>query len=218
MSLRIKKILFFAVWLGILSIGPITILKVTPFQVATKQSTFLINFFQRITGLALFSLLTIQITLGVLMSKLTERLGGWIFKFHILEGVFIYSLILLHPLLFVLYNFKIKGVIDPFYVFTDLCVLCKGNLEYFYNFGRIAFWLLTVGVLAGVMRTQPWLQKHWRKFHVLNYVAFFSVIFHSFKVGSDTLSKPFIYFYWFAMAWISILVIYRIFVYFKHQS
>ncbi|MBI3443285.1 hypothetical protein HY008_01310, partial [Candidatus Woesebacteria bacterium] len=140
-----------------------------------------------------------------------ERLGPWIFNFHKAEGAVAYSLIVLHPFLFVLFNFKIKGVFDPFSVYTDLCVLCSNRLEFFYTFGRIAFWLTTIAVLAAILRTQPWLRVHWRKFHILNYVVFLLVAFHSWNLGSDTHSTPFVWFFWVALLGVTAFIFYRIY-------
>ncbi len=206
-----RKFLFFLVWTLIILIGPVTVLRNTPLSVALSNQTVLINFLQRIVGTVAFSMLFVQIILGAFMQKWTEKLGAWIFSFHKAEGATAYSLIVLHPLLFVLFNFKIKGVFDPFYVYTDLCVLCSNSREFFYTFGRLAFWLITVAVAAALLRNQPWLRVHWRKFHILNYVAFLSVAFHSWNVGTDTHSEPFLAFFWFALSLVLLTIVYKLF-------
>ena len=190
-----KKVLFFIIWILVLAIGPITILNGFSFELL-KHPTIAINFFQRVTGLVAFSLIFSQVVIGSNMSKLIEKLGAWVFKFHVVEGIFTYLLVLTHPLLAVLFNWKLKGTIDPFYVFTDFCILCKTNLELFYTFGRVSFWLITIAVAAGLLRTQPWLRKNWKKFHYLNYLVFFLIAIHSWFVGSDVQSKPFVYFFY----------------------
>ena len=111
-------ITFFIVWIAVLIVGPATILKGFSFEFL-KTPTIAINFFQRIAGLVAFSLIFSQIVIGSNMNKLIEKLGAWIFKFHVLEGIFTYLLVLTHPLLFVLFNWKLRGSIDPFYVFTE---------------------------------------------------------------------------------------------------
>lgn len=201
-----QKIIFFGVWILILSIGPYTLIKNTSPELLVQNRVFLFNFLQRLTGLLAFSLIFVQIMLGSFMNKWIEKFGGWIFKFHVIEGIFAYLFILSHPLFFVLINYKLKGTFDPFYVFTDFCVLCQNKLELYYTFGRVAFWLITIAVLAAELRTQPWLLRNWRKFHILSYFAFFFVALHSWNVGSDIASKPFIWFYWTA----TILVIFSL--------
>lgn len=214
-----KKLLFFIIWTLILSLGPITILKTTSVELL-KNPAFAINFFQRITGLLAFSLLFLQIVIGSNMNKLIEKLGAWVFRFHIVEGIVIYLLVLSHPLLAVLFNFKILGSFDPFYVFTDFCVICKTNSELFLTFGRVSFWLLTIAVAAGLFRTEPWLRRRWKSFHKINYLVFFLIAIHSWFVGSDTQATPFIYFYYLAVPIVAILFVYKTYkkVFKNHSS
>src|SRR3989304_4660000 len=164
-----KKFLFYFIWLLVLSIGPITILKVTPLDFALSTPVLTINFIQRIVALLAFSMLFWQIILGSFMDKWIEKLGGWVFKFHVLEGAVIYT------------------------------------------FGRVGFWLITLAVLAAKLRTQPWLRVHWRKFHILNYLAFIFISIHSRFTGTDTLTPPFVWFWWIATIVIIGIVIYNIY-------
>ena len=66
----------------------------------------LTNLIQRFLGLAAFTLLFIQLISGAFMDKLTKKFGGRVFKFHIFEGILIYCLAVLHPLVF-----KIGGIV-----------------------------------------------------------------------------------------------------------
>lgn len=197
-----KKAIFYLLWFFLLVLGPITVIRNTPPYFLAEPSG-LLNFLQRIIGLMAFTLLFIQIILGSLMEKLVEKLGGWIFKFHITEGIVAYGLILVHPLLL---------KFDPLYVFLGFS---SQGAEFYYSFGRSAFWLLTVGVAAGLLRTQPWLQNNWRKFHVLNYVAFFLVWYHSFKVGTDIGTFPFSFFHGPSLVVVSAIVLYKLYVYLR---
>ncbi len=206
-----KKFLFYFIWLLILSIVPITVLRVTPLDLALSSSVLTINFLQRITGLLAFVMLFWQIILGAFIRKWIEKLGGWVFKFHVLEGAVIYSLVLLHLLLFVLFRFKTLGVLDPFFVFTDVCVLCANKTEFLYNFGRVGFWLVTLAVVAAKLRTQPWWRIHWRKFHILNYFAFVLITIHTRFVGTDALTPPFVWFWWVAVTIVASSVLYKLF-------
>lgn len=156
-----------------------------------------------------FSLIFSQVILGTFMGRLAQKLGGWIYKFHIAEGIFTYLFILGHPLLFVLLNYKLKGAVDPFYVYTDICLICKPLIEYYYTFGRVAFWFLTIGVAAGYFRTHPWLRVHWLKFHILNYLAFYLIALHAYFAGSDVQTTPFVWFYWLAVGVVSGSIVYK---------
>ena len=192
-----KKTFFILVWLLLIVLSVISPVKEFKFVLASKNQVLLIGLFQRILGLLAFTLLFIQIFLGAFMGRLTEKLGEWVFNFHLFNGKLLYTLILLHPALYMLYLFKIKGVLDPFYIYSDLCVLCKGNLEHFYNFGRVAFWLITAGIIAAVFRgADPFMKKNWRKFHILNYFAFFLIVVHSKALGTDVAVAPFNWIFW----------------------
>ena len=197
------------IWFIVVLVGPYTIFTRTPLSEVISDQVLLINFFQRILGLIAFSLIFSQVILGLFMGKLTQKLGSWIYKFHITEGLFTYLFIFGHPLMFVLLNYKLKGTIDPFYVYTDICLICKPLFEYFYTFGRVAFWFLTIGVTAAYFRTHPWLRVHWLKFHILNLFAFYLIALHSYVVGSDVKSTPFIWFYWFAISVVTGGLVYK---------
>lgn len=136
-----------------------------------------------------------QIMIGAYMKKLAEKFGEWIFNFHIREGIVIYSLAVLHPLAFLLANHFSGTGADPIDVFLGVCLLCDPKYEYFYTLGRVAFWLLTVGIFAGIYRSAtPFMKKNWRKFHIINYVVFLVVGIHGYFSGPDIASKPFFYF------------------------
>ncbi len=201
------KLSLFIVWLVILLSGPFTIFKTIKDFDITQNIPLLINILQRTIGLLAFSLLFMQIILGAFMQKWKEKLGAWVLKFHIIQGVIIYMLVLAHPLLFLAYNFKTRGIIDPFYVFTDFCLLCSRPFELYYTFGRIAFWLISLAILAAILRSEVWWRKNWRKFHMLNYFVFFLIAIHAWFSGTDIINTSFVYIYWFGIT----TVIYTIF-------
>lgn len=207
----LKKPYFWIIlWLIILSLGPITVFKDTPWSMAIGKHSILINFFQRIVALLAFAMIFFQIVLGSFMPRFIEKFGGWVFKFHLSEGILAYALILTHPIIFLIYNYFSRHIIDPFYIFTDFCLLCREPQELFYTFGRIAFWLVSIAVLAGIVRAQPWWKKHWRKFHILNYFVFFFVAIHSWFAGSDVIFPPFVYFFWVAVTLVSLISVYKL--------
>ena len=122
----------------------------------------------------------------------TEKLGGWVFRFHINEGVAIYVFAFMHPIFFLLYNYFLGKGLDPFYVFTQICVLCPNLQELYYSLGRLSFWLINITVLAGLFRmSTPFMQMHWRKFHVLNYLVFLIIGIHGLSIGTDFMKMPF---------------------------
>ena len=186
-----NKIIFCIFWIVLLFLSPITVFAATPISSITDR-TMVANVAQRLIGLWAYTLLFVQIILGTFMTRWIEKFGAWVFKFHVFEGLLIYALIFLHPLTFTFFYYFIGKGFDPFYTFVDVCVICKKDLEFSYNFGRISFWLITVAVLTGLFRAAtPFLRMHWHKFHILNYVAFFTVYYHSLRLGSDVGTFPF---------------------------
>ena len=104
------------------------------------------------------------------------------------------------------------GKFDPFYVYTDFCVLCDGTYEHLVNLGRIAFYITTLTVLTAKFKNylSEWIKNNWRKLHVLNYVAFYLVSVHAYNLGSDT-SKPwFIYLFWLCQIIVGIVSVKKI--------
>jgi predicted ferric reductase len=133
-----------------------------------------------------------QIILGAYMQKWTEKFGGWVLRFHINEGVAIYLLVLLHPFFFMLYRYFAGAGLDPFYIFTQVCVLCVYRVELYYSLGRVSFWLINITVFAGLFRlANPYMRANWKKFHVLNYLVFLLVGIHGFLIGTDFMVMPF---------------------------
>lgn len=203
------KLLFYLIWLAVLLVGPYAVFTNTPLSVVMENQVLLVNFLQRLVGVIAFSLVFSQVMIGSLMTPLTQKLGGFIYKFHVTEGILTYLLILTHPLLFILFNYKVGSGVDPFYVFTDICVICKPQIEYYYTFGRVAFWFLTIAVGAAYFRTHPLLRLHWFKFHILNFLAFYLIALHAYFVGTDTHGGPFKWFFWGAILTVTGTILYK---------
>jgi sulfoxide reductase heme-binding subunit YedZ len=204
-----KKFVFWLIWVGTLFLIPVTVLKVTSLPMALTNRIIEANLIQRIFGLAAFILLFFQVILGAFMSFWKEKLGTWIFKFHIRQGIGIYTLVLLHPIFLGLANHFSGHGFDPFFIFTDVCVLCHTFLDFYYTLGRVAFWILTLVVFAGLFQVaNPWLRKNWQKLHVLNYVVFLIVGLHGFFLGTDFRIQPF-----FAMAVVIYVIILAIVIF-----
>lgn len=199
MKIDSKKVFWFIFWLVLVLSGPITILRTPHFKIIIGKPDLLINLILRLVGLIVYVLIFYQIIVGTFMDKLVKKLGGWILNFHIFEGILTYLLVLVHPLLLVLFNFKVTGIFDPFYVFTDFCALCQTKPEYFLTLGRIAFWFFTLSVFVAIYRKGISIKKNWRKFHILNYLTFFLVAIHAYFLGSDRSRFPFVVIYWFSL-------------------
>ena len=196
MSTGFKKFLYWLLWLSALAIGPITIFRNTPLKEIVGSDLSVINFLQRITGLLAFTLLSFQIILGSFMSRLTEKLGGWIFRFHVSEGLGAWGIILIHPTLFALLNYRIGGIFPAVLTFLPRF---SPNQEIWYTFGKFALVLITIAALAGYFREKPFLRQNWRKFHILNYAGFVFVAVHSYFSGTDVWTFPFSWLYWIAV-------------------
>ena len=124
-----------------------------------------------------------------------KKLGSWVLAFHRANGLFVYSLVFIHPALWVVFNYFLKGNINPYYPFVEICLLCKGFNEYYINLGRLGFWSITLAVGAARLVTilgDKWLRSNWRNIHLLNYLAFYFVSVHALAVGSDSRSSLFL--------------------------
>lgn len=211
MTINQKKLLFFSLYFLSFAFVPLVVLGNTPFSTITKNSIILVNSLQRVFGLLAFMALFYQIILGAYLTKITEKLGSWVFDLHIIQGLIIYAGIVVHPALFLVFNYFAGRGLDPIYVFLQICLICKNNTEVYYTFGRVAFWLINLTVFAGFFRTlNPFLRLHWRKFHILNYFVFALVSIHAYYLGSDFIRQPFLSF-----VIISNLIILYIFVFKK---
>jgi predicted ferric reductase len=204
MSSEFKKFLFYLVWLTSVILGPITIFTNTPLAKVLDNELEILNLLQRITGLLAFTLLAFQLVLGSLMPKLIEKMGGWLFNFHLTEGLGAWGIMLLHPTLFLFINYKIEGLTSALLTFVPSF---GSNQEIYYSFGKFALMLITIAVLAGHFREKPALRKNWRKFHILNYFAFVFVAVHAYYSGTDAWTPPFAWFYWLAIGVVAIAVL-----------
>ena len=204
-----KSVIIF-IWLLIVLVGPLTVLGSTSFSTTLSEPILLVNLFQRLTGLAAFSLLFVQILLGSYINFWQRFLGARTFKYHLFQGLISYGLLLAHPLLYVVFTYQMFGKITTFLL--PNFDINPGIYELYLTYGRIAFVLLTIGVAAGYFRNKPFLRAHWRKFHILNYFSFFFIAIHAYNVGTDIAVFPFSVFYWLVVGVIGAVVVGR-FVY-----
>jgi len=202
-----NKLIFWGVLIILLSIAPLTILDTLNFSIAFKFPAATTNLLMRFVGLTAFILLFWQLMIGAFMERWINKFGGWVFNFHVINGVVIYSLVFLHLLSLVLFRYFLGIGMDPIFVFLGFCIYCQTKSDFFYTLGRVAFWLITIGVLAGFFRkSTTFMRFNWRKFHMLNYMAFLIIGIHGYLLGTDFLIQPF-----FAFSIIAyLLVIYTI--------
>jgi predicted ferric reductase len=165
----------------------IVVLAIGPYQIYKSNLVSYINngdivqkliLIRGLTGWLVLSLILIQLFIGVFIKFWIKFLGKGILNIHKIITIFIILLAIIHPLTFVLINFKIKGIFDPFYVFTDVCVMCKNIFEFNYTFGRISFWLIVFIVFANLFPSEGWFKKYSKNIHALNYLAFIFILLH----------------------------------------
>ncbi len=192
MSLKQRRVFWFVIWLLIILSGPVTVFLNSPLSSVSSNQLVLINYFQRIFGLLAFSLLFIQIMIGAHMERWVQLVGSKAYKIHITQGLITYAVIFLHPLMQMLIDFKLRGLVG-------VALVLLPGVNFYLNLGKIAFVLITIGVIASYFRTKPFFRRNWRWFHRLNYVAFYAIALHSFSIGTDISSPPFSIVYWVAV-------------------
>lgn len=184
--MKLQKFLFILLWLIAVLVGPITVLLNTQLNLLSTNSDLLINFIQRMLATIAFALLLSQITLGNNMEWFINKFGPGVFSWHVTEGLTVYGILILHPSMQFLRDFNNEGLRGAF------VYLLPFTRQISYDLGKLAFLLLTIAVAAGYFRKSPLLRRNWRKFHILNYLLFFVVAIHSFLLGTDTKSWPFL--------------------------
>jgi len=206
MSLKSRLFTFYLLWLLIVLIGPLTVLRNTSLDLLFSNSVVFINTLQRFSGTMAFSLIFIQIILGKEMNKMVQLIGAKAYWIHVLQGLTIYSLILIHPTMYILFNYSLtKNLFDSLLLIMPTF---RDQAEIYLVFGKSAFLIFSLTVGAAYFRTKPFLRKYWDKIHLLNYFVFYFVFYHA-RVGSDLGSQPFDTFYWIAFVIITYIVIKR---------
>lgn len=126
------------------------------------------------------------------MNYFRKLFGVKIFKFHIIEGIIAYIIIVSHT---VFYFLNILQFSDFKTSILSLLPSFATKIDIYLDFGKLGIILLTIAVMAGIFRTYPFITKHWRFFHRANYIAFALILFHSYFLGTDTHTIPFIFLY-----------------------
>jgi predicted ferric reductase len=179
-----------------LILAPLAVLSNTNLDKVAGNRILILNILQRISGSLAFAAMSVQIVLGSNMDYFRKILGKNALNIHITNGLFAYTAILIHPIMWIVINYFVRGKIDPYFPFVDICILCQNSLDWVYNFGRFGFWLATIAVIAGLFRGyNSFMRNNWRKFHILNYFAFLFVAIHSIFKGTDALTPIFLMMY-----------------------
>ncbi len=147
-----------------------------------------INLIQRTTAVIAMVLLSVQI-----YSNTNKKIFTY----------FMYLFIFIQPILVILSRYIFNSDLDPFYMYTDLCVLCDGRGEFIINFLRIAFYSVSIAVFAPVFgyldKTIKKYEKYLRYFY---FVGFYSLSIYLFNSGP--IIKPL----WFvALSWVCQIVV-----------
>ncbi len=217
MTLRQKRLLFYLV-VGLLVLaGPVTVILNTKWNLLPMSNILVATTIQRMAGLVAFTLLFIQILLGSSLNKWLKILGAKAYKYHIIIGTLAYMAIFIHPLMYLYLRFDATKILDPFFIYSEFCILCETKDDLYLTFGRVSFWLITAAVLAAIGRTYVSLRQNWRYIHILNYIAFFFVAYHAMKLGTDTFSPPFVIVYYSAIVIVTVIVLRNITIIFKEN-
>lgn len=145
----------------------------------------------RLVGVYAFSLLSIQVLLGAYLPLLGALFGRSLFPIHVVLGVTTYVFAFTHPILL-----SASPGWDPAAVF--LPSIPDSSYYAIVSLGRISLFLLTLTVLAGLLRNR--LGPVWRRIHWLNYVIFPLIWFKSWQIGSDIRETPLEYLWLVLMA------------------
>ncbi len=212
------KYILIVIWLLLASLGTFTVFANHTSSALFLNSISISNTIQRIFGLTAYALMFFQLILGSFMDFWRKYLGSFALKFHIFNGLVVYSLIFLHPLMWVVVNYFSTGKINPYFPFVDVCLLCQSWTDWIYNFGRIGFWFLTIGVTAGLLRGYNlFMRNNWRKFHILNYIAFILIYIHSLALGTDVGSLSFSVLHGPSIFIISAIILFKLSKYFRNR-
>lgn len=144
------------------------------------------------------------------MDWFVKMIGGKAYKIHITQGLITYGFMFIHPLLqnVIVYQAS-QSLTKALLVFMPSFAAQRDLLLVF---GRVAFVLATIAVIAAYFRTKPFFRRNWRAFHILNYLVFYLILIHA-RGGSDIATIPFSAVYWVAAITVSLIVVRKILVF-----
>lgn len=202
--MKIKRWFLLLFYLLLIASGPIAAFMNTPLTSVVFDKILFTAFLQRNLGTIAFAMLFTQIVLGSEIGSWIRQIGGSAFKYHVSHGLVAYFFMLAHPFMQIVLDVNLRGI------FAGLITLLPGR-DIFLNFGKLALLFISTAVFAGYFRTKPFLRKNWRKFHILNYLAFIFVGIHSWNLGTDVKSFPFITTYIFGNAVVILIIFQKIY-------
>lgn len=170
----LAKIIILALFLSVLLV-PIVLLNQ---NIIFKKPADVLFFIQRGLGLYAFSLIFIAIVMGSAMDVIDRFFpADKVFSFHKIVGKSAFTLSLLHPV-FLYSTYFLEGNLNYVLPFQE------GSSIIYYSLGILALLLLTVTVLAALLRFRIGIK--WLYIHRLNYLIFWLIFFHSLNLGIDT--------------------------------
>ena len=199
-----NRLIFLSLWLVLIFSGPITVLRNSNIDLILQNKVVLLNTLQRIVGLLAYTLLFTQIIVGSLMDRWVQILGAKAYRVHVIQGVISYAFIFVHPLFYYLINYVTLGKVVLIPDLTNI-------QEIWISLGRIALLVLTATIWTAYFRTRAPLRRNWRILHIVNYFVFYLIFLHSFLLGTDAQTAPFVWIYWLAFIAVSATVIFRIY-------
>lgn len=183
------------------------------FKVFSSSPEVTLANFQRLIGLTAFYLIFVQIITGSFGSYFAKIFGPRFRKFHPTSGVVVLVLVILHPLIFRLIqslndNLKVIDIFLPNFTTSNSTLI---------SIGQIAFYLLLLTAFVAIFRRNKLIARFWFRIHILNFLVFFLLFYHSYKIGTDTALFP-LNFLWPAMAIIIFfIIIFKISTYLKNK-
>ena len=206
MTLITKRFIFWFFWLLFILSAPITVLMNSSIDVVFSNQLVLMNFFQRITGLLAFNLLFMQIILGSQMNKWIQLIGAKAYRIHIFHGLVTYGFMFIHPFFENIIVYQVsKSLTESMLIFIPSL---ETQRDILLVFGRVAFLLTSISVIAAYFRTKPFFRRNWRAFHILNYLVFYLVFIHM-RLGTDITTPPFSWLSWLAFIGVSLTLVNR---------
>jgi predicted ferric reductase len=142
----------------------------------------------RLCAVDALALIWLQILLGALRLELERSLGvRRIVRLHTTLGVVTLALVVSHVALFQGGATVRSGQFPtPNLVPNYFTPFYPSHLA----LGATALYLALLGGLAAALRTRPWMRRHWRKIHAVNYAVFGLGAWHGLAIGSETRLQP----------------------------
>lgn len=165
--------------LGLVLLFPLYLIKDS---LSFADSSDLLFLLHRILGLYAFSIIFIQIILGSGRSLLGKIFSpSLVLKTHMNTGKLALLLVLLHPTLLYL-TFFTKG--DLSYVTAFM----QGESLLYFAMGVTALILILISGFVAIYRLS--IGPKWVYIHRINYLIFWLIFIHSFKLGVDVQNTP----------------------------